>query len=332
MHTCKESPDVSHPLPDTTPRTEIPAAVRDLRERMKDFTINCKPNPDLTRDLQPGFLLPYLLDFDSITYGRWDYWAEAMCEGTLPDYPIPPIDWLHSSDPRTRKMLETALDAIPRHGSWQSMGAWEYFCYLLAWMLWGFGHPGCDAPREPAGCEGASLRLYQVLNICAWMLWPYDYLGDLLAENAYGKGQGFFPTPMPLCCMMASMLMDQGGDMRTQTVCDPAVGTGRFLLAASNYSLRLHGQDIDQMMCQATLVNGYLFAPWMAKPFPFLEAAGLDPGQAEAVSDQVVSQEPPNAAELAGDTGYDTKEASVAAPIRKRRRRGENEGVQGTLF
>jgi len=200
-------------------------------------------------------------------------------------------------------------------------------------MLWGLGHPGYDEPEEPLGCEGASMRLYQILNLGPWMLWPFDYLGDLLAENAYGRKQGFFPTPMQIGVMMASMLMGNcGEDMRAKTVCDPAVGTGRLLLAASNYSLRLYGCDIDETMCLASLVNGYLFCPWLAKPFPFLDAANLDPTRSQEVSDHIAAQAPPHVAERTGDTEHDEETASLFEPIKKRRRKDTADAGQGTLF
>ena len=230
-------------------------------------------------------------------------------------------------------MLETTLNVIPSHGSWQCLGGWEYFRYLLQWMLWGFGHPGYAEPAEPFGCEGASLRVYQTLNICAWMLWPYDYCGDLLAENAYGRKQGFFPTPMPICQMMPQMVMEGSTeDTRIQTVCDPAVGTGRFLLTASNYSLRLYGQDIDPLMCMATLVNGYLFAPWLVRPFPFMDADNLDPTESQRISDSITAQAPPHIAEQISDTKHDAEEAFQFEPIKKRRRTGEADAHQGSLF
>lgn len=306
--------------------------VQALRQKMRDFAINTMPDPNLSRDLKPGFLLPFLVDFDCLTYHRWDYWTAAMCHMALPPEPIPQIDWLSSPDPRTRKMVETTLNAIPRHGSWQSMDGWSYFRYLLEWMLWGFGHPGYEEPKEPFGCEGASLRVYQILNICAWMLWPYDYLGDLLAENAYGQKQGFYPTPMSISTLMAQMLFDETADHRTQTVYDPTVGTGRLLLVASNHSLRLYGTDIDPLMCMATLVNGFLFAPWLVKPFPFLDRDNLDPDMSRQTSDSIAKQAPPHIAEQLGETEHDEELTHRFEPIKKRRRKGESEVKQGCLF
>ena len=59
-------------------------------------------------------------------------------------------------------------------------------------------------------------------------------------------------------------------DSRTRTVCDPCVGTGRMLLHASNRSVCLYGQDVNPTCVKATLVNGYLYAPWLVIPFPWL--------------------------------------------------------------
>src|SRR5262249_31709739 len=148
---------------------------------------------------------------------RWDYWTRTMLEGKLLDEPLPKIQFLSFPNARVRKMLEKSLDSIPDHGTggWQSMGAWEHFRYLLRWMLYGFAYPSQpELPPEPY--EGASMRLYQSLNICAMMLWPYDYFGDLLAENAYGKKQGFYPTPMTIVQFMTQVVFDEG-DCRMQS-------------------------------------------------------------------------------------------------------------------
>src|ERR1051326_5685609 len=95
---------------------EAPSRVLELRQRFRDFPINAKPDANLERSLEPGFLLPYLLDLDAMMYGRWDYWMEAMLVGCLPDRPIPKVDW-QSPYPRARKMLETTLNLIPKHRS-----------------------------------------------------------------------------------------------------------------------------------------------------------------------------------------------------------------------
>lgn len=67
----------------------------------------------------------------------------------------------------------------------------------------------------------------------------------------------------------------QVGDNRRKTVCDPACGTGRMLLHASNHSLYLHGQDIDGLMVSCSLINGALYAPWIVAPPPRREAGAV---------------------------------------------------------
>lgn len=63
---------------------------------------------------------------------------------------------------------------------------------------------------------------------------------------------------------------DDGGaiDRRMMTVCDPALGSGRQLLHASNFSVRLYGMDIDRLVVKICLINGAMFVPWMSFPFP----------------------------------------------------------------
>lgn len=246
-------------------------------------------------------------------------------------------------------MLEASLDCIPQHGSWRTWGGWSYFDYFLSWLLFGLGHKGqSEPPDEPAGCQGASDRLYQVFSLDAMMLWPHDYFGCLLAESSYGKSQGFYPTPHHICEFMTQMVCDEKRDMRTETVCDPCVGTGRMVLHASNYSLRLYGMDIDGTLIKATLVNGYCYAPWLVRPIPWLdqELAALQANSplassaaesayervASDLSDFMASSAPPHAESYLRDTEHDASEQRCYAPILKRRRKVPVDPTQGTLF
>jgi hypothetical protein len=120
---------------------------------------------------------------------------------------------------------------------------------------------------------------------------PWDYLGDhVAAGKARGwNPTGFYPTPHPVVECMVRMTMHDteknGRDPRTLSVCDPCVGSGRMLLHASNFSLRLFGNDIDPlavMMCQS---NGALYAPWLSFPLPdAIVGTALHPPNGCAVS------------------------------------------------
>ncbi|NJM39324.1 MAG: SAM-dependent DNA methyltransferase [Anaerolineae bacterium] len=148
--------------------------------------------------------------------------------------------------------------------------SWANLDYFLTWLLFGFG---CSTqkvlPTEPT--SGASMRLYQYFNLGWVMAYPYDYFGDIMAECKMGRAAGFFPTPHSICELMIRITycptFDK--DYRRTSVMEPCVGTGRMLLAASNYSMCLYGQDISATCVNATLVNGYFYAPWMVKRLPF---------------------------------------------------------------
>ena len=185
------------------------------------------------------------------------------------------------------------------------------------------------------------MRLYQVFCLDAMLLWPHDYFGTLLSESSYGKKQGFYPTPHHICDFMTQIVCDEQRDSRTETVCDPCVGTGRFLLHASNHSLRLYGMDIDLTLCKATLVNGYMYAPWLARPIPWLDQATASleqsSGAPEAMqaakdfSDQMVQAAPAHTQAYLSYTEHDAEGQKKVTPLLKRRKR-VIDPTQGSLF
>ena len=230
---------------------------------------------DLQRDLQPGWLVPYLLEIDGALWGRWDYWCQIQLEGALPVAPIPRIAFSNGDSTKAigagpgRKMLERCLDAIG--GTWRGWGSWQQIDFFLDWLLYGFGARDVKLPEEPGGAQGASMRLYQLFDLWPLLIWPYDHWAEILSETQHGRKNGFYPTPHTICEMMCAMSME-GQDCRLQTLNEPACGTGRMLLHASNHVLRLFGQDIDGTLCKVARVNGYLYAPWLAKAIEFDEA------------------------------------------------------------
>lgn len=254
----------------------------------RQWQADCAPKKPLSH----GWMLPYLLAADDFTWKRWSHWYDLMRDGQIIGDGIPQIQWCSQGNPTARKMLENTLDSITRHGTWKGWSSWSYFNYLMDWLLYAFGHPGHNAePKEPTGAEGAGDRLYQVFNLETLLAYPYDFFGDILAENQHGRHAGFFPTPMNVVEAIVRMtILDD--DARTKTVCDPCVGTGRMLLAASNYSYRLYGADIDGTVIKATLVNGYLYAPWLVKPFPFLDGPNLNPHRSASVSESLARIKP----------------------------------------
>ena len=304
--------------------------LQDVRDRLQKWKPN-KIDADLQRDLEHGWLIKYLFPFETMCWGRWDYWCNMELKGGLLDEPIPKINFAASAI--ARKHLEQCLDIIPEYGGWQGWDSWRNMDYFLDWLLYGFGYKGQpELPKEPS--KGASMRLYQYFNIGALIAYPYDYLGEILAENRHGRSLGFFPTPHEIVELMVMVTM-AGEDSREKTVCDCCVGTGRMLLNSSNYSLRLYGADISATMVKTTLVNGYMFAPWLVKPMSFMKDDYQRPEKSAEVAEAIAqSMSRPDVQEYLANTEHDGEQQWKFEPIKKLRKKSgdRSEVLQGVLF
>lgn len=192
---------------------------------------------------------------------RWQYWERTMLYGRLLDQPIPQIKFAAHANDRSEgyKMLDRCLNLLDSYST-------APVSYLLEWLKFGLAIGKTEASKLE---EKYQERLYRTFNMEPWLREPYDYIGLWIADHK-GKWNpsAFFPTPHNVVEMMVIMMFADAGDMRSKTVNDPCVGTGRFLLHASNYSLRLSGMDIDGTVLAGCLINGAMYAPWLVRPFP----------------------------------------------------------------
>jgi hypothetical protein len=212
-----------------------------------------------------GWLLYYrlLLEEHPQIGKRWDYWWRTKVAGTILDEPIPPIEFCRTNDTRAGlKLFDSWISIVARyHSHWSAVNA------LLDWFLWGFGL----IKQPPVFPVELNEALYRNVNLGPLLLQPFDYIGTWICDR---KGawnpHAFFPTPHEVVELMVQFTLsnDTRRDLRGAKVLDPAVGTGRMLMHASNYSLRLYGIDIDATMVKSTLVNGALYAPWICRAFP----------------------------------------------------------------
>lgn len=262
--------------------TENPGIYRNqLRKWLKTKPLEKRKQnliPDLEKDLYHGWMRPALWELETMAWGRWAYWMEINLNGFLPERPIPEINFRR--DEETFKHLDDVLDCIPIHGSWKSFGnSYKAMNYFLDWLLFAFGS-GCQTtlPEEPAGCEGASMRLYQVFCLNQLIGYPYDYLGDLFVDVKVGDNLGFFPTPIEVCELMSRIVgrEDELKDTRNRKVYDPCLGTGRTFLLQSNYCLAGYAQEINPLCIKAAKVNFFMYAPWYAAALP-LEYLRISP-------------------------------------------------------
>ncbi len=144
---------------------------------------------------------------------------------------------------------------IPNSLSWQSLlekdgDALEmHYRHILETLGKGKGMLGVifrksqNKIQDPAKLR----RLIELINGETWMGLDIDVKGDiyegLLQKNAEDikSGAGQYFTPRPLIKAMVEVIKPQPG----MTICDPACGTGGFLLAAHDYISR-HSMDKEQ--------------------------------------------------------------------------------------
>lgn len=231
-----------------------------------------------------GWMIPYLLGLDGypvIGTGRWGYWLEICDRLTLPEEPIPQVEFICPGEidnyrspypdllpEHPVKHVKRILDVYVYKGYWYD-DAWLTF---VRWLLHGFGRRDLEdeVDRIPKDVHNF---WYTQFNLAYLLALPVDWSAYILqggprwmgrGRAKWAKGTGFFATPMNICTMMTRMeSMTEDRDTRLLTVCDPCCGTGSMLLSASNYSLRLCGTDIVHDLCLCAELNGWLYAPWL---------------------------------------------------------------------
>jgi len=216
-----------------------------------------------------GWLVPYLqmAEAHPKVCPRYNYVLRTLDAGKLLDEPLPKIHFASEFSPETKpglSMLNKCLEHVEyKSGSWNGI---RDFCEWLAFAL--------GVTHEPSKlAEDVQEFLYRNFNLEPLLLVPSDYLGFMLCETSHGKKNGFFPTPITVVEMMVRMTcgdLGDGIDRRAEPFADPAgCGTGRMLLAGSNYSMRLYGMDIDFLCVLITKINLALYAPWFYIPESF---------------------------------------------------------------
>lgn len=212
-----------------------------------------------------GWLVYYLYEIESQIHNRWNYWLKTLIKGDLLEAQIPPVEFLGMPHNEPMKMLEKCLNDYKAINT--------YYSDFLEWILWGLGDSAIEKLSSRVDAK-VNEFWYRTFNLGLMIQYPHDYFGVILSEmksnSRWSNPHAFFPTPHHVVEMMVRMQFDEGKDSRRLSVMDPCLGTGRFLLHASNYSLNLWGQDIDPTCIMAAKINGYIYAPWLVKPAPWM--------------------------------------------------------------
>lgn len=206
-----------------------------------------------------GWMLPFLLVYDDLLWGRWEYWARIMEKGTIEGSgPIPQIIWANLGDSGviyTRKMLTKCMDYYE-----------STIDHFADWLLWGLG----GAKEPPKISAKLNEHYYRNFDLFLILNYPTDYLSQLLSEQTgrgYKGALGYFPTPFHVTQMMTELTLagEDPEELKKKTVNDPCVGCGAFLLPASNHYLRAYGMDISGIAVKLCSVQMFWFAPWYAR-------------------------------------------------------------------
>jgi len=106
-----------------------------------------------------------------------------------------------------------------------------------------------------------------------------------------------------------------------------------MMIVLSNYVLTIYGMDISATCAKATLVNSALFAPWIYRPFSFLDQPRSSSKLAQELFE--AGQTDPDAAKYLDQTEHDQENQWRFEPIIIRKKRGKPGyvvGEQGCLF
>jgi hypothetical protein len=289
-----EFTDVLGSLAQAAKRVYFPETDTHGNPNLGRFLLDAGRLPAVTDEVKPwsyrGWLIPYiqLCEEHPGVSPRYGYVLRTVDAGRLLDEPIPQCEFVgeHAKEAQAgMKMLTDAIKIIDaRTGYSRSI---DEFCRWLGFAV------GVTTESSTLDTE-VQEQLYRHWDISKWLLSPTDYLGEYMAENNHGKAGGFFPTPMTICTMMAKMTHNDDRDHRAELAMDPAVGTGRTLLAVSNYNLRLFGQDINWLCVLAARINLAIYAPWHLIPESFFperpKVERPEPAAEEAVFTTEIAQ------------------------------------------
>lgn len=240
-----------------------------VEERRKKFG----DNPDFSKmkireKIYPGMYFYNLIIVDTLTIGRWKYWGDILYTKDL-SKDIPYINFKNNDYDRKNQVIDMLRTCIEGNNTSTASSFTNFVRYILYCIKPVMHHEGENieekienAEKLIAGIDDYSLtRYYENFSLEALLLYPGDYLGELAAEYLGDNGSAYFPTPNSVVQFMVEVLFTDRKS-KFQKVCDPCTGSSRMLLYASNYTLRLCGQDINKDIIDVSLVNGYLYMPW----------------------------------------------------------------------
>lgn len=244
-------------------------------EYIKERTAIFGPNPNfktmkIREKIYPGMYLHVLLMTDLFTTKRWDYWLNALYKNDI-SKDIPQVNFdnvMNHKGNKVKDMLRCCIDTPNGGGATSFNNFLNYLLYCFKPLNYHKGETSKEKEKEAnkllVGIDDISLKNYYE-NFCleALLLYPGDYLGDLASEYLGSNGNAYFPTPHNIVDCMVKLIISDSGIDKTSSIIDPSAGSSRMLLYSSNHSLNLYANDISQSMVNVSMINGFLYIPWM---------------------------------------------------------------------
>jgi len=196
---------------------------------------------------------------------RWRWWSFALLRDKVPVTPIPKISFAENFNESAEpyKVIKRCVNPYDR----------DSFHKLLDWLLYCFGDSSVKELSFDTKHLEANFKLEPFFEE------PGDWAGHFYETQIISKSgrekSGFFSTPMSICNLIVSISQPK----LTDTVHEPCVGTGRMLLAASNYSINLSGQDINPDLVKICKINAWLYMPSLIFPIKLMEVPKIEPSR-----------------------------------------------------
>lgn len=285
-------------------------------------------SPALGSDMQykHGWWMSQLLMDETNLWGRYADWQANILDGELGNRDIWHLPFQETPHPAGMNLLYACLDTISIDWRRDVMQKWLALEFLLDWFLWSFGHHGFQNPPLDHWDGRCHDRLMQIMvSPKAFHIWPCDYFGALIEElNADGskrlpkmismdeaieQAKLMFPPTFSLKKWKKPSINNKDAFLgtresgkktgfasmgpfstyRDQMVVDLETGSGRLLLAASNYTYELFGTNTHSLLSKAALINFYLYCPWAIWPLPYLQKRSTAPTRLENLIARAVS-------------------------------------------
>lgn len=197
---------------------------------------------------------------------RWKWWSMVTITNQLPPLHLQPYPKLNFN--LRPKESDNPYNTIER--CCRANRSPSDFSLFLDWLLYKFGDRTVrDASNIPQSLKDHWEKEFDLKTLLDD---PSDWLGIYYERNIISKHEqeknGLFCTPLNVVSAMTEMSLQEADLLSSLN--DPCVGSGRFLLLGSNYSLLLSGQDINSNMVKITQINGWLYMPSLVWPCPSL--------------------------------------------------------------